>query len=159
MRVAVMDLLSDSRCALHTASGSLAAFFQSSFPLKFFLSAVVLTWSKVRERVERLVETMDRNAKRHEARVGEAYTRLEQRADSSLVFWLSRTWVFLVILVAVAFMGAALFPPGAGVHRVGVGRGVELVGWVSLFFGMGVTAHHTRIYTYAMAERFEDDLR
>ena len=46
---------------------------------------------------------MDRNAKRHEARVGEAYTRLE------LVFWLSRTWVFLVILVAVAFMGAALF--------------------------------------------------
>ena len=43
------------------------------------------------------------------ARVGEAYTRLEQRADSSLVFWLSCTWVFLFILVAVAFMGAALF--------------------------------------------------
>ena len=61
------------------------------------------------QRVERLVETMDRNAERHEARVGEAYTRLEQRADASLVFWLSRTWVFLVILVAVAFMGAALF--------------------------------------------------
>ena len=61
------------------------------------------------QRVERLVETMDRNAARHEARVGNVYTRLEQRADDSLVFWVSRGWVLLLLLVAVAFLGAAFF--------------------------------------------------
>ena len=63
------------------------------------------------QRVEQLVQTMDRNAERREARVGEDYKRLEQLVDhqAALVFWFSRTWVFLLTLVAAAFMGASIF--------------------------------------------------
>ena len=80
------------------------------------------------QRVERLVETMDRNAKRHEARVGDVYTRLEQRADASLVFWVSRGWVLLLLLVAVAFLGAAFFHLAQAFTGWVLGAGVELVG-------------------------------
>ena len=37
------------------------------------------------------------------------YWRCTQRADASLVFWVSRGWVLLLLLVAVAFLAAAFF--------------------------------------------------
>lgn len=63
------------------------------------------------KQVERLAHTADKNARIREARLKAAYERLESLVDheSRLVFWFSRTWIFLLALMCAGFMGATAY--------------------------------------------------
>ena len=57
-----------------------------------------------------LVQTVNETAQIHEARLKEAYRQLESlvNQETRMVFWFSRTWIYLLTLVCAGFMGALL---------------------------------------------------
>ena len=61
-------------------------------------------------RVAGLVRTMNETAQTHEARLKEAYRRLGKEVDyeTRMVFWFSRMWIFLLVLMCAGFMGAMM---------------------------------------------------
>ena len=63
------------------------------------------------KRVAGLVHTLDETTRIHEARLKEAYRKLESMVDheSRMVFWFSRTWIFLLALMCAGFMGATMY--------------------------------------------------
>ena len=56
-------------------------------------------------RVAGLVRTMNETAQTHEARLKEAYRRLGKEVDyeTRMVFWFSRMWIFLLVLMCAGF--------------------------------------------------------
>ena len=62
-------------------------------------------------RVAGLVRTVNETAQTHEARLKEAYRRLEKEVDyeTRMVFWFSRMWIFLLVLMCAGFMGAMMY--------------------------------------------------
>ena len=56
--------------------------------------------------------------------------------ESRMVFWFSRTWIFLLALLWAGFMGGDGVPPGADVHRLGGENDIELVGRVAFSFSL-----------------------
>ncbi len=62
-------------------------------------------------RVAGLVRTVNETAQTHETRLKEAYRRLESIVDheTRMVFWFSRMWIFLLVLMCAGFMGAMMF--------------------------------------------------
>ena len=63
------------------------------------------------KRVAGLVHKVDETARSHEARLREAYRQMENIVDheSRMVFWFSRTWIFLLALMCAGFMGATAY--------------------------------------------------
>ena len=63
------------------------------------------------ERVAGLVYKVDETAQVHEKRLREAYRQMENIVDheSRMVFWFSRTWIFLLALMCAGFMGAPAY--------------------------------------------------
>ena len=61
-------------------------------------------------RVAGLVRTVNETAQTHEARLKEAYRRLRKEVDyeTRMVFWFSRMWIFLLVLMCAGFMGAMM---------------------------------------------------
>ena len=84
-------------------------------------------------RVAGLVRTVNETAQTHEARLKEAYRRPESMVDQTrMVFWFSRMWIFLLVLMCAGFMGAMMYHLSR-VFTGWVGEiDIELVGRVSL---------------------------
>ena len=63
------------------------------------------------KRVAGLVHKVDETAQIHEKRLREAYRQMENIAnhESRMVFWFSRTWIFLLALMCAGFMGAMMY--------------------------------------------------
>ena len=63
------------------------------------------------KRVAGLVHRVDEVAQIHEKRLREAYRQMERIVDheSKMVFWFSRTWIFLLALMWAGFMGATAY--------------------------------------------------
>ena len=63
------------------------------------------------KRVAGLVHKVDETAQVHEKRLREAYRQMENIVDheSRMVYWFSRTWIFLLALMWAGFMGATAY--------------------------------------------------
>ena len=63
------------------------------------------------KRVAGLVHKVDETAQIHEKRLREAYRQMENIVDheSRMVYWFSRTWIFLLALMWAGFMGATAY--------------------------------------------------
>ena len=96
---------------------------------------VVAQVEEFKQQVAGLVQTVDKMAQIHEARLKEAYRRLESRVnqETRMVFWFSRTWVYLLTLVCAGFMGA-LLALRAEDFAEWVNRAIS-IWWVSMWAG------------------------
>ena len=67
---------------------------------------------------------------------GSAYRRLERMVDheTRMVFWFSRMWIFLLVLMCAGFMGAMMYHLSRAFTGWVVELDIELVGRVSLLF-------------------------
>ena len=63
-----------------------------------------------KQQVAGLVQTVDKTAQIHEARLKEAYRHLESSVnqETRMAFWFSRTWIYLLTLVCAGFVAITL---------------------------------------------------